>query len=329
MLSSSSWKTGIREYPCRNTRACTSRSDRSLGIAVTSGRGTITSRTIVSPNSKIEWISSTSSSSICSSSEATSASWRSSRSVMNGPCGSPRPGITTSPRSRRPSSSRSSGSSGNESTSVGPSSSRYRTCRSAISSSVTRDTESSTSVAPSPRRVRRAGPSSASRSTTTSLCRSSITMRGPGWFGSAIGVGAALAEQAVGLDDVLHDLVPDDVPSAEVGELDPVDPLEDLLHDHEAGGLPGRQIHLRHVPVHDGLRAEPDPREEHLHLLGRGVLRLVEDDERVVQGPPSEVRDRRHLDRPALHQPRERVGARHLEQRVVQRLHVRIDLLVE
>ena len=51
----------------------------------------MTSRTSVSPNSKIEWISSFSSSSIADSSEATSAIARISSSVTNGPSGSPRP----------------------------------------------------------------------------------------------------------------------------------------------------------------------------------------------------------------------------------------------
>ena len=64
-------------------------------IATMSGRGTITSRTIVSPNSKIEWISSFSSSSISPSSDATSADARSSCSVMYGPCFKPLPGMST------------------------------------------------------------------------------------------------------------------------------------------------------------------------------------------------------------------------------------------
>ena len=50
--------------------------------ATMSGRGTMTSRAIVSPNSKMEWISSFSSSSISPSEEATSALARSSCSVM-------------------------------------------------------------------------------------------------------------------------------------------------------------------------------------------------------------------------------------------------------
>src|SRR4026207_266215 len=50
-----------------------------------------------------------------------------------------------------------------------------------------------------------------------------------------------------------------------------------------------------------GLRAEARPLEEHLHLLGGRVLRLVEDDERVVQGAAAHERERRDLDNAALH----------------------------
>ncbi len=67
-----------------------------------SGRGTITSRTTVSPNSKIEWMSSRSSVSIDASCAATSAIVRISSSVTNGPPRSPFPGMTTLARPIKP-----------------------------------------------------------------------------------------------------------------------------------------------------------------------------------------------------------------------------------
>src|SRR5207253_2536861 len=48
-----------------------------------------------------------------------------------------------------------------------------------------------------------------------------------------------LAEDAVGLHDVLHDLVPDHVAGTQVDELEPVDPFEDLLHHHQARARTG------------------------------------------------------------------------------------------
>ena len=81
MSSISSRNTGIREYPCFSTMSWTSRSVLSTSMATTSGRGTMTSRTMVSPNWKMEWMRSASSSSISDSSEATSAMVRISCSV--------------------------------------------------------------------------------------------------------------------------------------------------------------------------------------------------------------------------------------------------------
>ena len=76
--------------------------------------------------------------------------------------------------------------------------------------------------------------------------------------------------------------------------------LQHVAHMDEAGALLARQVDLRDVAGDDDLRAEAEPRQEHLHLLRRGVLRLVEDDEAVVERPPAHEGERRDLDRPAL-----------------------------
>src|SRR4029453_4035186 len=102
-------------------------------------------------------------------------------------------------------------------------------------------------------------------------CRSSSAMSG-GWSSSTIGAGTLLPEDAVRLHDVLDDLVPNHVSGAEVRHLVPLDVPEDLLHDHQARGLAGRQVDLGDVAVDDGLRTEPEPREENFLLVGRRFL---------------------------------------------------------
>ena len=71
---------------------------------------------------------------------------------------------------------------------------------------------------------------------------------------------------------------------------------------------PGRratgQVHLRDVAGDNDLRPEAQPGQEHLHLLAGGVLRLVENDERVVEGV---VREQEILG------DVERVRSRHLD----------------
>jgi len=50
------------------------------------------------------------------------------------------------------------------------------------------------------------------------------------------------------------------------------------------------------------LGAKAEAGQEHLHLLGGGVLRLVEDHEGVVERAPAHEGERRHFDRAALDQ---------------------------
>ena len=85
-------------------------------------------------------------------------------------------------------------------------------------------------------------------------------------------------------------------------------------------------VDLGDVAGDDGLRAEADAGEEHLHLLGRGVLRLVEDDEAVVERAAAHERQRRDLDRAALEQALRALGLDHVVERVVERAQVRVDL---
>src|SRR5215210_4441874 len=73
----------------------------SVSIATMSVRGVIASRTTMSPNSKIEWMSLRSSRSIASASAATSAIVRISSSDTNGPSFSPRPGSSRFARPMR------------------------------------------------------------------------------------------------------------------------------------------------------------------------------------------------------------------------------------
>src|SRR5918992_4205563 len=253
---------------------------------------------------------------------------------------------TTSPRRRRRSSrplASWASSSGKDRTSVGPGSFMNRSWSSAISACSTKEIDSSDPSMPSPRSVSRASSRSSSSSTGRS-CRLEIRILGqappgtslvrssaPGWPSSSIArhLEALLTVTVVRLDDLLDDLVTNDVAATQPAERDPSDPGKDLLDHEQPRRLPPRQVDLGVVPVHDGPRSEPDPREEHLHLLRRRVLRLVQDDERVIQRSAPHERQRRDLHGSSLHQPREALPAGHLEQGVVERTHIRIDLLVE
>ena len=87
------------------------------------------------------------------------------------------------------------------------------------------------------------------------------------------------------------------------------------------------QVDLADVAGDHGLGAEADARQEHLHLLGRRVLRLVEDDEGMVQRAAAHEGQRRDLERRLLEGLADAVEAHQVVQRVVQRPQVGIDLL--
>ena len=82
-------------------------------------------------------------------------------------------------------------------------------------------------------------------------------------------------------------------------------------------------------PVITAFESVAEPRQKHLHLLGGGVLRLVEDDERVIQRAPTHKSQRRDFDGPALEHPARPVEVNHVVQRVIERPQVRVDLFGE
>src|SRR5215212_9350908 len=202
--------------------------------------------------------------------------------------------ITTSPSSRGPAAGPPS-STGKDSTSVGPSMprcSRFSSwMRAAATNSIAR-WPSSTPAA--------ASAASAGRRSSSGTSMRSISIRGSALLAPGLGLaqrrGLLLGVLVVSLDDPLHELVAHNVLAAEAHELDALDLLEDLADHDEAGALVARQVDLGDVPRHDHLRVEPQPGEEHLDLLGARVLRLVQDDEGVVERAPAHECERGHLD---------------------------------
>ena len=132
----------------------------------------------------------------------------------------------------------------------------------------------------------------------------------------------------VGFDDILDQPVAYHVPLVKMDEPDPVDVLQDPLDLHEPRHSLRRQVHLRDVSGHDGLGIEAKPRQEHLHLLGRGVLRFVENDEGIIEGAPAHEGQRRDLDIPPFDQAVCPLHVHHVVERIVERPEVGVDLRV-
>ncbi len=130
----------------------------------------------------------------------------------------------------------------------------------------------------------------------------------------------------VGVDDTHDEVAADDVVPLEAHEGDTLDAVERSPGVLEATHLPLGQVHLGGVSRYDHLGAESQAREEHLHLLRRGILRLIEDDERVVQGTASHKRQRCDLDYTPLQVRLELGRVDHLVQSVVEGPEIRIHL---
>ena len=75
-----------------------------------------------------------------------------------------------------------------------------------------------------------------------------------------------------------------DVGAGEFGEVNVVDAVEDPHGRAQAGVGAAGQVDLRDIARHNYFRVEPQPGEKHLHLFAGGVLSLVQDDERIIEG---------------------------------------------
>ena len=82
----------------------------------------------------------------------------------------------------------------------------------------------------------------------------------------------------------------------------PLTSLEDLFGVGQAGMDAARQVDLGAVAGNDHARALAQPGQEHLHLHGGGVLRLVQHHEGIGERAPAHEGQRRDLDALFLHQ---------------------------
>src|SRR6516162_5109146 len=89
------------------------------------------------------------------------------------------------------------------------------------------------------------------------------------------------------------------------------------------------KITLVGIASHDHCRMPAQPRQQHLDLAIGAVLRLVDDDESVVQGAAAHIGDRRNLDCALGHQLFDPFAAEPLVQRIVQRAQIGCQLLVD
>ena len=140
-------------------------------------------------------------------------------------------------------------------------------------------------------------------------------------------LGAGFLRIFIGIDDARHQRMAYHVGAGELAEGDAAHIAQHVHGIDQAGFLVLLQVDLGHVARHYGLAAKADTGQEHFHLLDGGVLRLVQDDEGVVQRAAAHIRQRGDLDHLLLEHLLRAVEAEQVVQRVVQRAQIRVDFL--
>ena len=133
----------------------------------------------------------------------------------------------------------------------------------------------------------------------------------------------------VSVDDALHQMVPHHIALIEVHKRNPIHVAQNIRRFHQPAAPRVGQIDLGDVAGHHALGVESHAGDEHLHLLAGGVLRFVEDDERIVQGAPAHEGDGRDLDHIFLQIAVHLLRFQQIVERVVQRPQIRIDFLLQ
>lgn len=87
------------------------------------------------------------------------------------------------------------------------------------------------------------------------------------------------------------------------------------------------QIYLSGVTRNHGTRPKADARQKHFHLLRRRVLCLVKNHKRIVERPSAHKGKRRNLDDLLFDESLRFFKAEQIEQGIVERAQIRIDLL--
>ena len=146
--------------------------------------------------------------------------------------------------------------------------------------------------------------------------------------GSRTAFAMLAVEFVVGFDDTLDEFMADNVLFLEFDFADSLYAFQDLHGLYETGGRCRRQVDLCHVSGNDHFCIHSEAGEEHLDLVGRRVLRFVEDDDRIVQRPPAHESEWGDLDHVVLHVFLQFGPGNHVLQGVIQRLEVRVEFVL-
>src|SRR6202011_405041 len=130
-------------------------------------------------------------------------------------------------------------------------------------------------------------------------------------------------------DDRTNKLVAYHVALVEINDRNPGNTFQRLQRFHDARAFVRRKVDLSYVAGDHAFGMRANAGKQHEHLLGRGVLRFVQNHEGVVQRPAAHISERRHLDRLPRDRALDFFRLEHVAQRVIERPQIRRDLLFQ
>ena len=133
----------------------------------------------------------------------------------------------------------------------------------------------------------------------------------------------------VGVDNRADQLMPDDIALGEINKRDARHGFQSLERLDQARALVRGQIDLGDVARHDAFGVRPDARQQHEHLLGRGVLRFVENNKGIAERATAHVGERRDFDGLAGHRALDFFRIEHVAQRIVERPQIGRDFFLQ
>src|SRR5208282_3384305 len=115
----------------------------------------------------------------------------------------------------------------------------------------------------------------------------------------------------------------------EMNEGQAFDSIQNVDRFQQAAAAGVGQVDLRNVSGDDGFGIKSETGDEHFHLLGSGVLCLVENHEGIVQGASAHESDGRDLDDIFLEIAIHLLRFEHVVESVVERTEIGIDFVLE
>src|SRR5208337_3408825 len=100
----------------------------------------------------------------------------------------------------------------------------------------------------------------------------------------------------VGANDALHQVMTHHIALVEMHEGESVYALQNLDGFDQTAAARRRQVDLRNVAGDHRFGIKSQAGDKHLHLLGGGVLRLVKNDERIIERASAHEGDGGDLD---------------------------------